>query len=264
MAKRNLFGCLLCSTLIVQWSLMIQKYFTVLVLVCATLFSIPSSAAGVIKKSASGICHNEQSSYYLRTKNYTPYQTIEACVVSGGRLPKSFITSKVSNSNTSSDVGLVYKRRYFGHGWDDADHDCQNSRMETLISQSIGPVHFKDGRQCQVSSGKWISPFTGATIYDSSTIDIDHVVPLKWAWLHGANYWSDTKRLAFANDDVNLLSVEASLNRSKGAKGIIEWLPSSNQCQYIARFLKVMKTYELTVSDAELEQMNSIKGSYCS
>ena len=244
---------------------MIQKYLPVLVLVCCALFSIESSAAGVVKKSSSGICHNEQSSYYSRTKNYTPYQTLEACVASGGRLPKGSITPKVSNGNSSSEiVGSVYKRSYFGSGWDDADHDCQNSRMEALIAQSVGQVHFKTSKQCQVRSGKWISPFTGAVIYDASTIDIDHVVPLKWAWLHGANTWSDAKRLAFANDGANLLSVEASLNRSKGAKGIIEWLPPSNQCQYIARFLRVMKTYKLTVSDAELEQMNSIKGSYCS
>ena len=41
-----------------------------------------------------------------------------------------------------------------------------------------------------------------------------HVVPLKWAWDHGADTWSRDKREKFANDPVNLWSVELSLNRS--------------------------------------------------
>ncbi|TRX56705.1 HNH endonuclease family protein [Thalassomonas sp. M1454] len=242
---------------------MIQKSFAVFMLVLCVLFSVESSAANVVKKSSSGICHDQQSSYYSRTKNFTPYNSVQACLDSGGRLSKGAITPKVSGPSGSV-AGLPYKRSYFGHGWDDADGDCQNSRMEALISQSVGPVHFKDSRKCQVRSGKWISPFTGAVIYDASSIDIDHVVPLKWAWLHGANTWTDAKRLAFANDGANLWSVEASLNRSKGAKGIIDWLPPTNQCQYIARFIRVMKTYKLTVNDGELEEMNAIKASYCS
>ena len=41
-----------------------------------------------VKKSKSGICHAKGSTYYSRTKNYTSYQTMEACLKSGGRKPK--------------------------------------------------------------------------------------------------------------------------------------------------------------------------------
>lgn len=41
-----------------------------------------------VKKSSSNICHERGSTYYARTKNYTPYNSIEACLASGGRLPK--------------------------------------------------------------------------------------------------------------------------------------------------------------------------------
>lgn len=44
--------------------------------------------SGVVKKSNSGICHSPGSTYYNRTKNYTPYNTIEECLQSGGRLPE--------------------------------------------------------------------------------------------------------------------------------------------------------------------------------
>ena len=41
-----------------------------------------------VKKSMSGICHVRGSTYYSRTKNFTPYESLEACLKSGGRLPK--------------------------------------------------------------------------------------------------------------------------------------------------------------------------------
>ncbi|MDH0448063.1 hypothetical protein [Shewanella sp. GD04112] len=38
--------------------------------------------------SKNDICHDKSSRSYKRTKTYTPYQTIEECLASGGRLPK--------------------------------------------------------------------------------------------------------------------------------------------------------------------------------
>lgn len=72
------------------------------------------------------------------------------------------------------------------------------------------------------------------------------MVPLKWAWDHGADKWSQEKREQFANDRVNLVAVEASLNRSKGAKGLDEWLPPANQEQYKARFKRILLKYGLS------------------
>ncbi|MEZ9922349.1 HNH endonuclease family protein, partial [Vibrio breoganii] len=106
-------------------------------------------------------------------------------------------------------------------------------------------MRFKTDKECLVVSGRWTSPFTGNTIYSASEIDIGHVVPLKWAWDHGADNWAKEKRETIANDQANLLAVEASLNRSKGAKGLDEWLPPANRCQYILRFIRIKKTYGL-------------------
>ena len=89
-------------------------------------------------------------------------------------------------------------------------------------------------------SGRWISPFTGKVIQNSSEIDIDHVVPLKWAWDHGANTWSRDKREKFANDPANLWSVELSLNRQKGAQEPEDWLPPLGKCQYLSRFKPII------------------------
>jgi len=100
-----------------------------------------------------------------------------------------------------------------------------------------------------MTRGRWISPFTGDVIQNASTIDIDHVVPLAWAWKHGASQWSDEKRERFANDLTHLWPVE--LNRSKGARGPDEWLPPAGQCGYVARFVRTVKKYDLTFTQAE-------------
>ena len=41
-----------------------------------------------VQKSISGIYHDTKSSYYTQTKNFTPFNTIDECLKSGGRLPK--------------------------------------------------------------------------------------------------------------------------------------------------------------------------------
>ncbi len=45
---------------------------------------------GVIKKSKSGICHPPGSGSYNQTKNFTPYNTLDDCLASGGRLPANY------------------------------------------------------------------------------------------------------------------------------------------------------------------------------
>ncbi|MFA5129735.1 MAG: thermonuclease family protein [Patescibacteria group bacterium] len=53
--------------------------------------SKPSSATSdgpAVKKSKSNICHLKGTTYYFQTKEYTAYDTIQACLDSGGRMPK--------------------------------------------------------------------------------------------------------------------------------------------------------------------------------
>lgn len=41
-----------------------------------------------VKKSNSGICHQKGTDYYEKTKDFTAYTSISACLQDGGRLPK--------------------------------------------------------------------------------------------------------------------------------------------------------------------------------
>ena len=55
-----------------------------LLLVCA----IALAAEPPVKKSRNGICHPKGGTYYSRTKHYAPYDSMQACLDSGGRAPK--------------------------------------------------------------------------------------------------------------------------------------------------------------------------------
>lgn len=207
----------------------------------AIFWNQSSATQPEVKLSTSGICHDSSSRSFNRTKNFTPFQSLEDCLGAGGRLPRSYALEQKGSLNRLNE----YRREHFGSGWADIDGDCQNSRHEALIAQSTGQVTFNDQRKCMIKTGRWISMYSGMVIHDATAIDIDHVVPLKWAWDHGANNWTKERRVEFANDPANLLAVEASLNRQKGAKGPDEWQPPTNQCQYLSRFRRIAVKYNL-------------------
>jgi hypothetical protein len=41
-----------------------------------------------VKKSSTGICHAQGSSYFAQTKKFEAFKTMDDCLKSGGRLPK--------------------------------------------------------------------------------------------------------------------------------------------------------------------------------
>jgi len=211
----------------------------------AIIFSCIVNASPAVKQSTSGICHPPESSWYDRTKNYTAFDSIQACLNASGRLPKGVSLRDIqAHRNPASDY-QPYDRDAFRH-WVDDDGDCQDTRAELLIAKStIRPTFAYENKQCRVVSGRWISPFTGRPIQNSDDVEIDHVVPLKWAWERGAWRWSGAQREQFANDMANLMAVEGELNSSKGGRSPSEWLPPSGQCGYVARFSRVVKTYGL-------------------
>jgi hypothetical protein len=145
---------------------------------------------------------------------------------------------------------LLYNRDDWG-GWIDADGDCQDTRAEILIRDSIQPVQLKGGKECSVSSGRWHLAYTGGTLTSALQLDIDHIIPLKWAHGHGGDRWPTDQKRAFANDPDNLLTTSSSANRSKGAKGPDHWMPSIDQCMYAKRWEALLAKYQLAVLPVE-------------
>lgn len=56
--------------------------------VISTPIATQDTSSGIVKKSSTGICHAPGTTYYEKTKSFTAYNTIDACLASGGRLPK--------------------------------------------------------------------------------------------------------------------------------------------------------------------------------
>jgi hypothetical protein len=96
-------------------------------------------------------------------------------------------------------------------------------------------------------------------------MDVDHLVPLAWAWERGAHAWSEERRERFANDPRNLFAVDASANRSKGAQGPVEWLPPDEgfHCQYVLRFQRVALQYGLLGAPADRRALERLRGRVC-
>jgi hypothetical protein len=119
-----------------------------------------------------------------------------------------------------------------------------NTRHEILLAQADGPVN-KSPDGCYVSTGTWNDRFSGKTYHRASDLDVDHIIPLKWASIHGGLSWSSQKKEESANDPLNLLAVDVGLNQSKGVKGPTQWMPPNHsfRCEYIGRWQMILNKY---------------------
>lgn len=148
-----------------------------------------------------------------------------------------------------------YDRDDWRH-WIDVDADCQNTRHEVLIAESLQPVTFTDARQCTVAGGLWASPYDGARLTDPGELDIDHVVPLGNAHRSGGWAWDAARKQSYANSlghPDHLIAVTAAANRAKGDKGPDAWRPPdrNNWCDYAIDWITIKAAWSLSATPAE-------------
>jgi hypothetical protein len=150
-----------------------------------------------------------------------------------------------------------YDRDQFGQAWLDTDRNGCDTRND-ILARDLRIKHFRSGTGgCVVEAGALADPYTGATVDfirgPGDIVDVDHVVALGNAWVTGANRWDIRKRAALANDPMNLLAVDASVNRQKGNSDAATWLPANRvfRCAYVARQVAVKKKYGLWVTAPE-------------
>jgi len=135
---------------------------------------------------------------------------------------------------------------------------------DDILKRDLRDVKFSDG-ECGVASGTLDpDPYTDKDVTfvrgGRSEVDIDHLVALSDAWQKGARKWDASKRIALANDPLNLLAVDAGRNRSKGDGDTATWLPphKAYRCTYVAGQVAVKKKYELWVTAAEKTAMKKV------
>jgi len=160
---------------------------------------------------------------------------------------------QIGDDYESAPFVTLYDRDEWPH-WIDENSDCQDTRAEVLIRDSLVAVTFAGNRKCTVETGLWRDPYTGVHHISAAEIDIDHIVPLKWAHGHGGDRWQPQQKRQFANDLANLVPVAASVNRQKGSKGPDDWMPpvQAYKCDYLGSFISVLEAYQLQFVEVEL------------
>ncbi|MFM8628239.1 MAG: HNH endonuclease family protein [Candidatus Nanopelagicus sp.] len=155
-----------------------------------------------------------------------------------------------------------YARSQFPH-WSDPDRNGCDARND-ILKRDLTNITYKAGtRDCKVIAGQLLDPFSGKVITfsaDKVVVDIDHVVALSNAWQTGAAYFDKNKRSQIANDPLNLLAVDAKLNRKKGDGDAATWLPpyKAFRCEYVARQVAVKAKYGLWVTQPEKAAIGKI------
>ena len=141
-----------------------------------------------------------------------------------------------------------------------------STRAEVLKAQGA-EVTTKDGAptSCSITGGTWVSPYDGQTIKvvqgeDVKAIrdgvQIDHVVPLKYAAEHGGKSWTAEEKSQFANDMSQLVAVSESARRAKGDNSPSKYMPQqSEQCRYSQIWVDTVKKYDLTITKGDKEAL---------
>lgn len=157
-----------------------------------------------------------------------------------------------------------YDRKQYFLGWVDTDGDGLDTRGEILERLNVGNlIRSDDGHS--IERGKWFGAFSGRAFTNADDVEIDHLVPLKWAWDHGAWLWTQEERARFELDEQFLLIVQKELNREKGAKSPIDWLPRTKRvrCGYVLRFERAISLYGLRLSRAEVRDLAATRAAAC-
>ena len=157
-----------------------------------------------------------------------------------------------------------YLRSAFGDAWDD-DNDAPMGHngcdtRDDILNRDLVDKTYVSVKRCPdaVATGTLHDPYTNKTIAFQrgpkvgESVQIDHIVPLAYAWDMGAYAWPGPERLRFANDPANLLAVDGQANQDKGDAAPAQWMPpnAAFHCQYAMQFIAVLRGYALPVDQA--------------
>ncbi|BBZ61449.1 HNH endonuclease family protein [Mycolicibacterium monacense] len=157
--------------------------------------------------------------------------------------------------------GHDYRRAAFGDAWTDDNsalggHNGCDTRNDILDRDLVDKTYVSISRcPTAVATGVLHDPYTNIVIpftrgnQTGAAVQIEHIVPLAYAWDQGARAWTDEMRVRFANDPANLLAVQGEANQDKGDQEPALWMPPNTafHCQYAMQFIAVLRGYGLPV-----------------
>ncbi|MDX8049183.1 HNH endonuclease family protein [Lentzea sp. BCCO 10_0798] len=168
--------------------------------------------------------------------------------------------SELAGLTVRADSSMTgYSRDKFPH-WVTQSGTC-NTREAVLKRDGTNVV---TDSSCAATSGRWFSPYDGATWSAASDVDIDHIVPLAAAWRSGAASWTTAQRQAFANDmsGPQLIAVTDNVNQAKGDQTPATWKPplTTYWCTYAKMWVHTKYRWKLSVNSAEKTELTGMLG----
>ncbi|WP_349269283.1 membrane protein [Mycolicibacterium parafortuitum] len=167
-----------------------------------------------------------------------------------------------------------YRRAAFGESWTD-DNDAPGGRngcdtRNDILDRDLVAKTYVAISRCPtaVATGVLHDPYTSLTIaftrgnQTGAAVQIEHIVPLAYAWDQGARFWTDDLRVRFANDPANLVAVQGQANQDKGDKEPALWMPpnAAFHCQYAMQFIAVLRGYGLPVDGPSVSALEQAAG----
>jgi hypothetical protein len=150
-----------------------------------------------------------------------------------------------------------YRRAAFGPAWENGGI-CDT--RDEILDRDLTDKTYTSIKRCPdaVETGMLDDPYTGTVIAfhrgpkTGAEVQIDHVVPLAYAWDMGAYAWTDEQRQRFANDLDELLAVQGQANEDKGDLPPGRWMPPNTgfDCRYATIWITVSRKYSLPVDPA--------------
>lgn len=192
-----------------------------------------------------------------------PATTKTAAVRTDPKTIRSFLGA-LDSLRVAPRTTTAYSRAAYGAAWTDVDGNGCSQRQDALWRglDRTRPATIRVRRTCthEVYAGTWVDPYTGKVVRltnaklpaQAQRVQIDHVVALAEADRSGAHAWTPARKLAYANDLVNLVAADGAVNQGKSAYDAASWRPKGPyQCAYAARVVTVKKKWALAVDPAE-------------
>lgn len=162
-----------------------------------------------------------------------------------------------------------YMRKIHFGRWinDPTDDTCMNTRAKVLVRDSEEEVTYRNDRKCTVANGKWLDPYSNQDFFTAREIQIDHMVPLKNAYMAGAWRWDFKTRCLYANymgHRHHLVPSSVHENTSKGDRAPDKYLPSdfSYRCEYVKNWLTIKLIWNLNMTKGEVQAIYDVVTNY--
>lgn len=169
--------------------------------------------------------------------------------------------------------GTYDRKGQFGDPWIDTDSNGCRQRDDILARDMTDVVLHDDN--CKVLAGVLDDPYTGTTIdfvcgpealstgrcasQAAAIVQIDHIIPLRYAMGAGAAGWDQQTRIEFANDPINLLASDGPANGSKSNLGPGDWMPvESYHCTYAMKWTQVLEAYPLRMFPEDIQKLRDV------